>query len=707
MYRSRILALAAGAATAASLVALPPANADPTTGTAPIAGFTAAGAKWQRQYEKAFSAIPSARKARALDAELAAEPGLAATTGDRNRVARIVRELRSYGLKPEVKTYYTYLSSPKRIKVEMTAPRRIDLPVKEKRRPWQKHFEDVIPAHNGLSPSGDVRGQVVYANYGRPEDFALLDKQGISVKGKIVLARYGAVFRGVKPREAARRGAKGVLIYSDPADDGFTRGKTYPEGPWRAPDGIQRGSIAQIMYAAGDPLTPGWPATKNAKRIRPEDSVMLKGLVPTAPISYGAAEPLLRSLTGAQVPKEWQGGLKFPYRFGPGGTTVRLNLQNEFKVRPIWDVIVRIPGSHRPDQEVIVGAHHDAWAYGSVDDLSGTENVLQIGRGLGALLKKGWRPKRTITLATWDGEEYGIYGSTEYAEERAERLRKAVAYINMDGAGGSHFGTAATPALDQFVIDATKEVRWPGTGGTLYEAWKKQNNGRTPIERIGGGSDFQPFFQRYGVPAMDLGASTPGTAGSYHCACDDHYWTSRFGDPTFEYHAAMSRLSGIAALRMANADVTPMRYRSYAAETATYLADFTEQQRRRFGRVVVDVSRDVRQAQAWQRAADALQARADAALRAGDAGAFRRLNDKIMQAERDLLTRAGLPYRSWYRHQIYAPGIDTGYATQRLPALNDALFVGGDPALARAYEARLYESLRAVTRTLTPDGRQG
>ncbi|TDD80071.1 M28 family peptidase [Actinomadura rubrisoli] len=683
-------------------MAASPAWAAPPGGPDPIAGFTQENSKWQRQYERLLSAIPSGKEGRSLDAELAAEPGLATTTGDRHRVARIVARLRSYGLEPQVKTYYAYLSMPKRVKVEMTAPQRRTLPVKEKPRPWQKDFDQVIPGHNGMSPSGNVRGEVVYANYGRPEDFALLAKNGVSVKGKIVLVRYGRVFRGIKPREAARRGAKGVLIYSDPADDGFTKGKVYPDGPWRAADGIQRGSIAQIQLAAGDPQTPGWPATKGARRIKPSDAPMLKGLVPTTPISYGAAEPLLRALKGAQVPKDWQGGLPFPYRTGPGGTKVHLDLRNDYQVRPLWDVTVRIPGSQRPDQEVILGAHHDAWTYGSVDNLSGAENVLQIGRALGRLLKQGWRPKRTVVLATWDGEEYGLFGSTEYAEQQAERLRNAVAYVNMDGAGGSEFGASATPALDQSVIDASKEVRWPGTDGTLYEAWKARNEGKTPISRIGGGSDFQAFFQRYGVPAMDLGAATPGSAGNYHCSCDDFYWTSHFGDPDYEYHAAMSRLVGIATLRLANADVLPLTYRPYAVETAGYLADYTEAQRKRLGSVVVDVSRDIDQAKAWQRAAEALQARADEALRKGDTAAFRRLNEKIMQAERDLLTATGLPGRSWYRHQVYAPGIDTGYATQRLPALYDALFVDKDPATAKRYEAHLHESLRAATRTLTP-----
>jgi N-acetylated-alpha-linked acidic dipeptidase len=462
VFRSRTPALAALSAAAVTLAAsaldAAPATAQ-QAGNVPIPGFTAQNSRWQREYEKLFSAIPSANHARALDAELSSEPAVTTTTGDWHRVQRIVKRFASYGLKPQIRTYYAYTSLPKKVGLTMTTPQRAALPVKEKRQPWQKHWDEVIPAHNGLSPSGDVQGQVVYANYGRPEDFAQLDKAGVSVKDKIVLVRYGRVFRGVKPREAAKRGAKGVLIYSDPADDGFTKGAVYPDGPWRAPDGIQRGSVAQIQLASGDPLTPGWSDdSPRTRRLKPSEAPMLKGRVPTLPISYGAAQPLLKSLTGAEAPKDWQGGLPFTYRIGPGGTEVHLDVQNTFQVRKLWDVTVTIPGSERPDQEVVLGAHHDAWVYGSDDNLSGTENVLQIGRALGKLLEQGWRPKRTVVLATWDGEEYGLFGSTEYAEQQGERLRNAVAYVNMDGAGGSQFGAAATPALDQSVIDAAKQV---------------------------------------------------------------------------------------------------------------------------------------------------------------------------------------------------------------------------------------------------------
>lgn len=694
----RAPAVAASLLAALSLVSAPSASADDE----PISGFTPAHAKWEHEYETAFSAVPSADTARDLDAYLSREPGLVASTGDWRRVNYVVAKLKSYGLQPEVKTYYTYLSSPKSIQVQMTAPQQQDLPVKEQKQPWQQDFDKVVVGYNALSPAGEVTAPVVYANYGRPQDYDVLAQNGVSVQGKIVLARYGQNFRGVKTQQAHAHGAAGLIIYSDPADDGSTRGATYPNGPWRAPDGIQRGSVGQIQYYSGDPLTPGWAATKDAERISPADAAELPKGTPTTPISYGAAEPLLKNLTGKPVPASWQGGLPFTYHFGPGGTQAHMNLQIDYSIKPIWDVIAKVPGSEHPDQEVIVGGHRDTWTYGSLDNLSGAENVMQIARGLGRLLKQGWRPKRTIVLATWDGEEYGLYGSTEYAEERAEQLRNAVAYVNMDIAAGQNFGPSATPALDGLIGDVTKEVHWPGTNGSLYDAWKQQNNGNTPISRIGGGSDFQSFFQRYGVPAVDLGASSTGGGGNYHCACDDYYWMTHFGDPTWQYHVGMSQLVGITALRLANADVVPMHYVPYASEVTGYLNDFTQQQKDKFGSVKVDVSRDVAQAEDWRQAASSLESAAATALAKGDTNTFDRLNAKLMQAERDLLTSAGLPDRPWYQHQIYAPGQDTGYATQRLPALHDALFLDNDVTTAKAYEAHLHTSLQAATRTLTP-----
>ncbi|WP_163573241.1 M28 family peptidase [Fodinicola feengrottensis] len=423
------------AAAAVGLVAagLPPVAAAEAADAAVIRGFTAAHSAAERTTETAYKAIPSVAVARDLDSYLAAKTGLVGSTGDWRRVQYVVAKLRSYvRLQPQIKTYYPYLSVPRKISVTMTAPTRQVLPTKENCRSVETDCADEVVGYNALSPAGHVKAPVVYVNYGTVADYQALEKAGISVKGKIALVRYGQVFRGVKTNLAAEHGAIGVVLYSDPKDDGNSNGAVYPDGPWRAPDGIQRGSVQQLWLYGGDPLTPGYPATKNAPRINPADSNIAK--IPTTPISYAAATPLLKkNLTGPAVPQAWQGGLPFTYHYGPGGTAVDLNLDIDYKISPIWDVTATIPGRTFPDQVVYVGAHRDAWTYGSDDNLSGAETVLQIGRGLGQLLKTGWRPARSITLATWDGEEYGLFGSTEYAEETGGKLANAVAYINMDG----------------------------------------------------------------------------------------------------------------------------------------------------------------------------------------------------------------------------------------------------------------------------------
>lgn len=685
-----LLAVAVTAALAA------PARA---SGSDPIPGFTDAHARWEHAYEKAFSAIPDTRTAERLDKGLSAEPGLVASSGDWRRVQMVAKELRSYGLTPQIKTYYTYLSHPASVKVRMTAPRTLDLPTKEKRQPWQKDFDKVVTGYNALSPSGNVTAPIVYANYGNPSDFAALKKAGVDVKGKIALIRYGANFRGVKTHQAYLNGAKGVIIYSDPADDGYKQGPVYPDGPWRAPDGIQRGSIGQIWNYTGDPLTPGWASTKGAPRVKPSEAKELAEL-PTTPISYGAAEPLLKAMTGPEAPKEFQGGLPFKYHLGPGPTRVNLDLKIDYATKPIWDVFATIPGKTHPEQEVLVGGHRDTWTYGSDDNLSGTEAVLQIARSLGRLLKQGWRPSRTIRLATWDGEEYGLYGSTEYAEDRGADLDKVVAYLNMDGAAGKDFGASAVPVFDDLIYDTTKDVAWPKTSGSVYDDWKAKSGKDVPsIGRLGSGSDYTAFFQRYGVPALNLGSSTD--SGDYHCACDDYHMESTYIDPGWVYHVATAKLVGITTLRLANADALPLSYSGYAGEVGGYLNTFTKDQQDRLGSVPVDVSRDVTQAAAWKRAADTVNTQAKDALKRGDLATVNRLNTRLQKAERTLLTSAGLPSRPWYRHQIYAPGLDTGYATRTLPALYDALFTLNDPAQARTYEGHLYDSLKAATNVLT------
>ncbi len=696
---SALVATLAAGAVAVTMSALgAPANA---ADAQRLPGFTAAHSSWERQYEQALLAQPTTDLARELTYGLTSEPGLVATSGDYKRVKYTVDKLRSWGLDPQVHTYYTYLSVPKHISVDETAPIHFHAANKEKPRPWQNDYDDVVVGYNALSAPGNVTAPVVYVNYGTPEDFAELDKLGVSVKGKIALIRYGGEYRGVKTHLAEEHGAVGVVLYSDPADDGAKRGKVYPNGPWRPGDGIQRGSVAYLWNYTGDPLTPGWASTKDAPRIDPKNATEI-GHTPTVPISADSARPILEHLGGKAVPKSWQGGLPFGYHLGAGPATVHLDLDIAYQTKPIWDVTVSVRGARHPEQNVLVGAHRDAWVYGSDDNGSGAVNVLQIARGLGNLLKRGLRPDRTITLALWDGEEYGLYGSTEYAEDLAGALDHTVAYLNMDEAGGRYFGPSSDPTMDALIKDTTKLVPWPGSK-SLYQAWTASGRRKPEIGRLGSGSDYTPFYQHFGVISADLDASSPG--GVYHCSCDDPFWMDHFGDPSWQYHVGMARETGLMALRLANADVPALDYTGYADEVTQYLVGLTQRQRSRFGKQVLHVDAALRAAADWKRSAASLNGRAaDLLRRGGQDAAYERIASHLVADSRALLAPPGLPSRPWYKHQVYAPGINAGYGVQILPGVVDAL-EANNVKQAQAYLDLLAASLRqaaAVLRTADP-----
>jgi N-acetylated-alpha-linked acidic dipeptidase len=701
MFASRrnklvLVGLAAAGLVGAALVAPGGATAAPPS----VPGFTQQHAAAELAAEHAYVQIPSATVARDLDAYLANQTGLLGTTGDWRRVQYVVAKLRSYGLTPKVETVYPYYSTPEHVSVDMTAPTTYHAANKEACRSVETDCANEVVGYNALSPSGNVEGDVVYANYGTVEDYAQLAKLGVSVKGKIVLVRYGAVFRGVKPNLAAQHGAKATIIYSDPKDDGANRGAVYPDGPWRAPDGIQRGSVQRLWQYGGDPLTPGWQATRNAPRLDPSQANLAK--IPSVPISYADATPMLKALGGPAVPASWQGGLPFGYHVGPGPTRAHVNLKLSYAIHPIWNVTATITGRSHPDQVVYVGGHRDAWTYGSDDNLSGAETVLQLGRAFGQLLATGWRPERSIRLATWDGEEYGLFGSTEHAEgQGTAQLGKVVAYVNMDGAAGRYFSASGVPSMDGLVRDTTKLVNWPGTPGSIYDDWSTQNGGGVPpIGRLGSGSDYTAFLDHFGVPSVNIGASTP--SGDYHCSCDNFYMEDHFIDPGWVYHQAMAQEVGLVTMRLANADVTQLDYTPYAAEVQNYLHGFADQQQKAYGKQIVDVSADLRAAAAWQQAATGLQSRIDSLLaKGGHPAQVAAINARLELAERELLTPTGLPDRPWFRHQIYAPGQNQGYGTQTLPGLNDALFLDHDPAQAQRYADRLYASLSAAAATLS------
>jgi N-acetylated-alpha-linked acidic dipeptidase len=572
------------------------------------------------------------------------------------------------------------------------------LSTKERPFAWHEDFENVVVGYNAYSPSGDVSGELVYANYGLPEDYTALEQLGVDVRDKIVLARYGRSFRGVKAQQAELRGAKGLIIYSDPEDDGFARGPVYPDGPWRPADGIQRGSVQYIFNYPGDPLTPGTPSVPGTRRLDPQDAGNLPR-IPTTPISYGEAQPLLQSLGGPVAPEDFQGALPMTYRVGPGGTKVRLALDIAYEQTRVSNVVAEIRGTTKPDEKVVIGAHYDGWTYGTSDNTSGWTTVMEIGRVLGRLLDRGWRPERTIVLAGWDGEEYGLLGSTEWVEQLQSELRRdAVVYANLDGAGGSNFGGASVPSLDDAIIEATQAVTNPRTGTSVYDAWRGDDEAPS-LDRLGSGSDYTAFLDHVGVPSFEIGYSNPASSGTYHSAYDDLFNMNHHLDPGYLGHAGTAQILGVTALRLANADVLPFHYSDYAAAIDAYVRELQRVQADTPGAAQVDLSILLDAAQSWRAASERLESRVAQLLREGDtqSRAVARINRVLMQQERALIQPQGLPGRAWFRHQVYAPGLVTGYAVQYLPGMRDAI-EQGDTETARRYRDLLLQSLFEAVR---------
>jgi N-acetylated-alpha-linked acidic dipeptidase len=641
----------------------------------------------QAKIEKQFLAVPDARLAGQHLKTLTAEPHLAATPEDHKTAEYVAQKFRAAGLTTEFVPYRVLLNQPKTVRVEawdqsgkllMSGPTREHV-VGD---PFQDDPRVVMP-FNGSSGSGDVTAEVVYANYGRLEDFDQLAAQHIDLKGKIVLVRYGGNFRGVKVFIAEQRGAAGVLIYSDPQDDGFTKGDAYPAGPWRPETGVQRGSVQYMFEYPGDPETPGVASTlelPDSARVSPYGS---QPHIISIPISYHDAAPILQALQGPGVPKGWQGGLGFRYHIGTvagqGSVKVHLVSQQDYQRRIIWDVIGKIKGTEFPDDWVVIGNHRDAWVYGAVDPSSGTAAMLESVHGIGALLQQGWRPKRTIVICSWDAEEEGLIGSTEWVEQNAKALEHAVAYFNTDVAvAGPDFSAAAVPSLKEFLRELTRSVPSP-LGGTVYQQWKinsasgnehRRSNAppvageEVQVGDLGSGSDFTAFLQHVGVPSTDI--SSGGPYGVYHSAFDNYAWYTQNADPKFVYLQEMARVFGLEALRMADADVLPYDYVTYAREISSYI-DAAKQKSKDQG-----LSLDLGPAQA---AAVRFSAAAEHVHRQQTAasGDLAKLNLELRQAEADLLSEAGLPNRPWFRHTIYAPGEYTGYAAVVIPGVNEAL----------------------------------
>ncbi|MEO9249672.1 MAG: M28 family metallopeptidase [Gemmatimonadaceae bacterium] len=677
-----VLALALGAGSNASAQA-------PPSSTAPIVGFTSASAQLQHGLEAKAASLASPVSADALSREFSREPHMAGTPAQARTRDIFARELQKYGITPEIRTYSIYMPHPTSVHLYRVAPNATELSL-----PEGSVAEDTTSSSypqlltfNGYGAAGDATGDVVYVNYGLVEDYKTLDSLGISVKGKIAIARYGRSYRGIKAREAEKHGAVALVIYSDPADDGFATGDIYPEGPMRPWTGVQRGSV---YNDDGDPTTPGYASVAGAKRI-PLDQTNLPR-IPVIPASYKNAAELLRDVRGGgALPPGWQGGLPFRYHVGPGPVRARVVVTTDAATHPykdIWDVLGTIRGSEYPDQLVMIGGHRDAWGPGAADNISGTVSVLEAARTIGDLMKQGYRPKRTIVFASWDAEEWGLMGSTEFVEQDATRLSKeGAAYINFDEvATGPALGASGSPSLRPFFRDVTKVVASPEGNGSVYDAWRRtdrivSDTAQPGIGDPGGGSDFAGFYNHLGIPIADWGFGGP--MGVYHSAFDSYHWMSKFGDPGFKYHATMGVLGAVALMRMADAEIIPYDYVEYARAmrglTATAAKNIAAKSWGNVSMSALDSSITV-----MERSAVQFNATRDAALVRGVSPASRKqANELLMQVERAFVRPEGLPVtkREWFHNVIYAADNDNGYSNIGLPSINEAVKVG-DQALS-------------------------
>jgi len=645
--------------------------------------YAVSGAQSSASFEKQFLAIPNADSCRRNLFILTQQPHIAGSAEDSILAVFVKNRFSEYGINSRIVTYYVYLPYPKSEELEMTEPERYKFDLEEKGWQWDKdsYNSNTVLPFNAYSPSGDLSGQIVYANYGLPEDYSYLEKLGINVKDKIMLVRYGRSFRGIKVKVAEEHGASGVIIYSDPMDDGYDQGDIYPRGPMRPWDAVQRGSIQDLTIYPGDPLTPGYASTKDAKRIALTAVTDLPH-IPCLPISYGNAEKLLHNLAGPAVPHDWQGGLPFTYHIGPGTTEVTMKIEMDYEIRPIWDVIGTIEGQKDPDQKVIIGNHRDAWVFGAVDPNSGTASMLETARGFGQLLKAGWKPNRTIVLCSWDGEEYGLIGSTEWGEENANELTKdAIAYINVDApVSGTNFGASSVPSLDKFIMDVTKSVNDPKTEESVFDAWYTSQNksyfeeqdsipdsAKTTIGRLGSGSDYTVFLEHLGIPSFDFGFGGP--YGVYHSALDNFYWMEHWGDPTFQYHAAVAKLLGIAGIRLADDSLLPFRYSDYAKQIHKYINEFEKKSGEIQNLKPVDFTSATNATIEFEKSADEV----DSILAMRKFDNYSSTNAALMEIERAFTDDRGLPQSQWFKHQIYAPGAYSGYASEPLPAIARAI----------------------------------
>lgn len=685
-----------------------------------ISGFTKETSAKQTSLEQQFDALLSAQNVGNTIRELSAKPHEIGSAGSKAVAEAILAKYKSWGWDAQIETYQVLFPTPVTRVLEMTSPTQYTAILKE---PALK--EDAtsgqagqLPTYNAWSADGDVTGQLVFVNYGLPSDYETLAKLGIDVKGKIVIAKYGRSWRGIKPKVAYEHGAIGCIIYSDPKDDGYSRGDVYPKGPFKNEYGVQRGSVMDMVLYPGDPLTPGVGATENAQRLdRKDATTILK--IPVLPISYHDAQPLLAALDGPVAPADWTGGLPITYHVGPGKAIVHLKLAFDWKIRPAYDVIAKIKGSTYPDEWVIRGNHHDAWVNGANDPISGQSALLEEAKAIGELVKKGWQPKRTLVYCAWDGEEPGLLGSTEWAEDHGKELQqKAVVYINSDGNGRGFLNAEGSHALNNFMYQISETVKDPETGVSIFKRRlaeqivhassdeKKQalmKEHTLELGAMGSGSDYSTFIQHLGVPCLDLGFGGEDAGGEYHSIYDSWDMYRRFKDPTFEYGVALAQTAGRAALRMAEADVLPFDFRSLHKTVDGYINELMQNlQQMRISTMVENKMIATHQFQLaadptnktvllsekpaipyldfspLQNAVVALKTSSDSLANTWEkalqnSSMQESLNKALYRAEQQLLSTNGLPRRPWYKHTLYAPGFYTGYGVKTMPGIREAI----------------------------------
>ncbi|MGA9471312.1 MAG: transferrin receptor-like dimerization domain-containing protein [Terriglobales bacterium] len=713
---------------------------------APLAGYSPRNSHSEREWEAKFQAIPDPANLRAYMQHLSARPHHVGSPYDKENAEWILARFKEWGLDAHIETFDVLFPTPKVRIVEMVAPTKFTAKLDEPALaidPTSNQKSEQLPTYNAYSIDGDVTAPLVFVNYGLPEDYEKLDRLGVSVKGAIVIAKYYHSWRGVKPKVAAEHGAIGCLIYSEPKDDGYSVDRVFPEGPMRNPDGVQRGSVMDFASSnPGDPLTPGWGATKDAKRLPISEAKSITK-IPVMPISYGDAQPLLTALAGPMAPEEWRGALPIPYHVGPGPAKVHLKVEFNWDIKPVNDVIAKIPGSVAPDEWIIRGNHHDAWVNGAEDPISGQSSLLEEARALGQLVKQGWKPRRTIIYTAWDGEEPMLLGSTEWAESHADELQAhAAVYINTDGNDRGLLQMGGSHSLEQFINGVARDIEDPEAQMTV---WKREQLSKIAkaksaedrrelreradlrIEPLGSGTDYTAFLDHLGIATLDLGYEGEDEQGIYHSVYDDFYWYTHFSDRDFVYGRALAQTVGTSVMRLADAEVLPFEFVSLADTVDAYRKDLekllaTKQDEIRernqeledgvFAAIndprrptVAPVREEIpphlnfaplenavesltRSAKHYHQALADKQALFDDAAMASTLGT---LNRKLIESERRLTNAEGLPRRPWYKHLLYAPGIYTGYGVKTLPGVREGIeqkrYAEADQEIVRAAKA--------------------